>query len=284
MKYVDYREKLGIGFNDEQKRDAIENIIRNFFSSNRTIFEATNNTKILDVAKKYSDETFVEIYDFEFPGVIDALADSFSSIDNTLKDLIAHFIVFANILKSELPDNQFSEDAKTLIPTSLDKLNIKYEIMLDADGIFIFPKGAEELDSALVSEPLEWLKDYPQTKKTYVIALKQYSDGIYIRDVADNLRKTLEAFFQEFLGNKKNLANNINEVFKFLGAHNAEPELAGSIKDLLSKYDSLNNKIAKHNDKVDARYLEFLLYQTGIFIRMLITVKNTDAKESLNAN
>lgn len=51
MKYVDYREKLGIGFNDEQKRDAIENIIRNFFSSNRTIFEATNNTKILDVAK-----------------------------------------------------------------------------------------------------------------------------------------------------------------------------------------------------------------------------------------
>ena len=137
---------------------------------------------------------------------------------------------------------------------------------------------------ALVSEPLEWLNNYPQTKKTYVIALKQYSDGIYIRDVADNLRKTLEAFFQEFLGNKKNLANNINEVFKFLGTHNAEPELAGSIKDLLSKYDSLNNKIAKHNDKVDARYLEFLLYQTGIFIRMLITVKNTDAKESLNAN
>ena len=151
-------------------------------------------------------------------------------------------------------------------------------------GIFIFPKGAEELDSALVSEPLEWLKDYPQTQKTYVIALKQYSDGIYIRDVADNLRKTLESFFQEFLGNKKNLANNINEVFKFLGAHNAEPELAGSIKDLLSKYDTLNNKIAKHNDKVDARYLEFLLYQTGIFIRMLITVKNSDAKEISNAN
>ncbi|MCR4953190.1 MAG: hypothetical protein K6A43_03865, partial [Treponema sp.] len=136
----------------------------------------------------------------------------------------------------------------------------------------------------LVSEPLEWLKDYPQTQKTYVIALKQYSDGIYIRDVADNLRKTLESFFQEFLGNKKNLANNINEVFKFLGAHNAEPELSGSIKDLLSKYDTLNNKIAKHNDKVDARYLEFLLYQTGIFIRMLITVKNSDAKETLNAN
>lgn len=69
-----------------------------------------------------------------------------------------------------------------------------------------------------------------------------------------------------------------------MGTHNAEPELAGSIKDLLLKYDTLNNKIAKHNDKVDARYLEFLLYQTGIFIRMLITVKNGDVKEPTNAN
>ena len=42
---------------------------------------------------------------------------------------------------------------------------------------------------------------------------------------------------------------------------------------LISHYYLLNNEVAKHNDKMDKKYLEFLLYQTGIFIRMLIVVK-----------
>ena len=80
----------------------------------------------------------------------------------------------------------------------------------------IRPKGAKELDTTLVSEPLDWLKDYPKTRKTFCIALKQYTDGVYIRDVADNFRKALEEFFQEFLGNTKNLANDIAEIFKIV--------------------------------------------------------------------
>lgn len=231
MKYIDYREKLGIGFNDKEKAGMLADRILLFFDLLPKLIGTYNIDYLFE---DISSEYFLTINDF--------------------------------------------------LPETLDNINIQYEILSDSDGSFIFPKGAEELDLALVSEPLEWLNNYPQTKKTYIIALKQYSDSIYIRDVADNLRKTIEAFFQEFLGNTKNLSNNINEVFKFLGTHNAEPELAGSIKDLLLKYDTLNNKIAKHNDKVDARYLEFLLYQTGIFIRMLITVKNGDVKEPTNAN
>ena len=46
----------------------------------------------------------------------------------------------------------------------------------------------------------------------------------------------------------------------------------------ISHYYLLNNEGAKHNDKMDARYLEFLMYQTGVFIRMLIVVKK-DSEE-----
>ena len=144
----------------------------------------------------------------------------------------------------------------------------------------IRPKGAKELDTTLVSEPLDWLKDYPKTRKTFCIALKQYTDGVYIRDVADNFRKALEEFFQEFLGNTKNLANNIAEIFKYLNNNNAENELSSMVKSLLNSYDTLNNKIAKHNDKVDKMFLEFLMYQTGIFIRMLIVVKKNEKSSS----
>ena len=101
--------------------------------------------------------------------------------------------------------------------------------MEDKDGVFIFPKGAKELDDALVSEPLEWLREYPQAHKTYCIALKQYSDGIYIRDVADNLRKTLETFLQEFLGNTKILKQIKTEICKHLGAQSIDAGILGAL-------------------------------------------------------
>lgn len=282
MKNVDYRKKLGLGFNDESKIKMLKTRIFNLL----TEFDETKEDWELEIDIKKITRNFSDEIGILIPSEYKNLQIIYYIIcsQKDISSCVYFFVTFLNTLKHEYNDYVIIETLETRFLSALDNMKISYDKSVDSDGIFIFPKGAEELDSALVSEPLEWLKDYPQTKKTYVIALRQYSDGIYIRDVADNLRKTLEAFFQEFLGNKKNLANNINEVFKFLGTHNAEPELAGSIKDLLSKYDSLNNKIAKHNDKVDARYLEFLLYQTGIFIRMLITVKNTDAKESLNAN
>ena len=34
-----------------------------------------------------------------------------------------------------------------------------------------------------------------------------------------------------------------------------------------------DNTEIKHNDKIDEKYLEFLMYQTGVFIRMLVVVK-----------
>lgn len=282
MKNVDYRKKLGLGFNDESKIKMLKTRIFNLL----TEFDETKEDWELEIDIKKITRNFSDEIGILIPSEYKNLQIIYYIIcsQKDISSCVYFFVTFLNTLKHEYNDYVIIETLETRFLSALDNMKLSYDKSVDSGGIFIFPKGAEELDSALVSEPLEWLKDYPQTKKTYVIALKQYSDGIYIRDVADNLRKTLEAFFQEFLGNKKNLANNINEVFKFLGAHNAEPELAGSIKDLLSKYDSLNNKIAKHNDKVDARYLEFLLYQTGIFIRMLITVKNSDAKEIKNAN
>ena len=159
------------------------------------------------------------------------------------------------------------------IKNSLNKLNIQFDIFEDDDGVFIFPKGAKELDDALVTEPLEWLKEYSKAHKTYCIALKQYTEGIYIRDVADNLRKALEEFLREFLDNNYDFNKNKKEVENYLKAQNTDQHLITIIVSLLTHYYILNNEVAKHNDKMDKKYLEFLLYQTGIFMRSLIIVK-----------
>ena len=165
---------------------------------------------------------------------------------------------------------------------TLDECQIPYEVVHDDDGLLYFRKARKELDEALVSEPLEWLKDYPATRKTYVIALKQYSDGIYIRDVADNLRKALESFLQEFLKNTKNLETNKNEICKYLGGQGVDAGISGLFQPLINAYKNMNDKIAKHNDAVDAKLLEFLLYQTGILIRMVLSVKQAQETEVLD--
>lgn len=41
---------------------------------------------------------------------------------------------------------------------------------------------------------------------------------------------------------------------------------------IISTYKDINDKTVKHNDKIDARLLEFLLYQTGLLIRMVLRV------------
>ena len=128
------------------------------------------------------------------------------------------------------------------------------------------------MDDALVSQPLEWLSGYPKAHKTFCIALRQYSDGIYIRDVADNLRKALEEFLQEFLGNTKNLETNKNEICKHLGDCGVDAGISGLFQPLINAYKNINDRIAKHNDAVDEKLLEFLLYQTGLLIRMVIVV------------
>ena len=48
---------------------------------------------------------------------------------------------------------------------------------------------------------------------------------------------------------------------------------------MINAYKNINDKIAKHNDAVDAKLLEFLLYQTGVLIRMVLSVKQAQDME-----
>lgn len=274
MDWLDYREKLGIGLDD---KEASKFFIINMFSFlNELEYDYKNQYD----KKEYGNfclMTGTQIstcasYDNYNSLVLNVMRNHTDSI----KDFLAYYIAFMNCYEHNEYRTISSEELKTVVSRMLDKAHIPFEICIDDDGYFIFPKGAKELDSALVSEPLEWLCDYPDSRRNYVNALKQYSEGIYIRDVADNLRKTLECFLQEFLGNKRNLETNKNEICKYLGSQNVDPGISGLFQPLIGAYKNLNDRIAKHNDAVDAKILEFLLYQTGILIRMVLSVKNME--------
>lgn len=264
MKWATYREKLGIGFSDEDKAGLLANKLYTFI---RYSIETEN----------YSDNDFYRFclltgIAYNDPNdVHTAIASLFRQKGISTNKLIAYYVAFVNT--QEDADQTHRDILINELKGFLAELSIPYETTIDEDGIFIFPKGAQELDDALVSQPLEWLSAYPQAQKTFVIALRQYSDGVYIRDVADNLRKALEAFLQEFLGNTKNLETNKNEICRYLGEQGVDAGISGLFQQLINAYKNINDRIAKHNDAVDKKLLEFLLYQTGLLIRMVIVVK-----------
>lgn len=278
MDFIDYREKLGIGFCDENKFYYFKVKVLNFLNS------------IVD------DIDFNEYFSFcNFIGLqVDMKLNYFGNDrfdnncrlkvclsvlnqQNTLNEFLVYYIALTNSISLErktkiLTRKSFSNIACAMLKES----HIPFDLLESNNEYFIFPKGAKELDDALVSQPLEWLNKYPQAHKTFCIALKQYADGEYIRDTADNLRKALEEFFQEFLENDKNLETNKTEICKYLGAQNVDPGICGLFQPLINSYKNINDRIAKHHDKVDEKLLEFLLYQTGVLIRMVLSVKESE--------
>ena len=276
MDWVDYREKLGIGFCDEDKFkyfktkmfNTLNMISKNIYSGciDMEEYYAFCNMTGMPINWNY-DEDYHRSARFEH---------CLSIIERTtsLNEFLAYYIALTNSIKTkkysaqEWVRSHFSD----LLCRTLTEAHIPFDVFEENGNYFIFPKGATELDDALVSQPLEWLSAYPQAQKTFVIALRQYSDGVYIRDVADNLRKALEAFLQEFLGNTKNLETNKNEICKYLGEQGVDAGISGLFQPLINAYKNINDRIAKHNDAVDKKLLEFLLYQTGLLIRMVIVV------------
>lgn len=281
MDWIDYREKLGIGFDDKEKSrlfySRMSNALDVLISSCDAFVTITEyNNFCMDTGTRLNLNVLENYQECErFRDCVRIIRDH----ETVFNVYLAYFVWFINSLSDAKGRNWNRQSFKRMLLHNLKEAHIQFDLLEDGNKFFVLPKGASELDNALVSEPLEWLRDYPLAHKTFVIALKQYSDGIYIRDVADNLRKALEAFLQEFLGNEKNLETNKNEICRYLGEQGVDPGITGLFQPLINAYKNINDKIAKHNDAVDAKLLKFLLYQTGVLIRMVLSVKQAQDME-----
>ncbi len=260
MKWIEYCEKLGINYDDDSKFKMLQ---ENIYTAVHLFITKYTRVEYMFFCLKTGSH-----YNNDTDG-IRGVEEVFRQTKN-ITDFLTKYMAFLNTANPETKQSFYS-----FIQKALYDFNIPFETYIDGDNYYIFPKGAEKLDEALVSDVLDWLKDYPITHKTFTLAMEQYIDGKYIRDIADNFRKALEEFLKEFHANTKNLENNIRVTGEYLNTISDDGEIIKILVNLMNAYDKLNNKIAKHNDKVDARLLEFLMYQTGLFIRMLIVSRKS---------
>lgn len=277
LNFIDYRKRLGISIYDSDKQAMFVAKIYNYIENGASIkYSRSSQRAFCNMIGVMIEKEQTPIKIKEIINAPKELQNAWTYLSQKTESFTDFLSCVIALINTYSDDYQEKEKLTNYIIDSLEQCSIKCDILKDSDGIFAFPKGAKELDDALVSEPLEWLKDYPNARKTYITALKQYSDGEYIRDTADNLRKALETFLQEFLDNSKNLETNKNEISKYLGSQNVDAGFSSFFQSIINAYKNINDKTAKHNDAVDKKMLEFLLYQTGVLIRMIMSVKENE--------
>jgi len=275
MDWIDYREKLGIAFSDTQKYEHFKKKIFNYLDNWEGKPNYNEYVNFCDMTGSIINPHCLTQYDDKerYEHIIDIIRRK----SDTISDFFAYYMAFVNTREYLEWRDQGKASYKDLLCKMLNESHIPFEILEDDDGCFVFPKGAKELDQALVSEPLEWLNSYPIAHKAFIKALKDYANATEdtASNVADKFRKALESFCQEFFGGQKSLENYKSDVGRFLKDNGVPKEISGNFETILNSYCLFINNYAKHRDATSDKLLEFIMYQTGNFIRLLITFKGS---------
>ena len=183
--------------------------------------------------------------------------------------LIIEIVANTNIRQDGLSytdDNFAFEIAEALILSGINA------VLCDSkDGYIFYPANAELLDVKLIVDVLNWLNEYPKAKEKYDSALRLFLKGDRTRHVLDDCRLSLELFVKQCLSSEKTLENQVQELGKHLKEKGMSTELRTMFTRLIDGYTSYNNNKVKHDDKIDESEIEFLIYTTGAFMRLLLS-------------
>lgn len=121
-----------------------------------------------------------------------------------------------------------------------------------------------------VEENKHFLRDFSDSETLYSGALTKYSNGVYHRNLLDDLRLSLELFLKKLLGNDKSLENQIADVGTFAKNRGLSNEAVNMFQKLLEYYSKYQNTYVKHNDNVNVKEVEFVITQTSSFMRLFL--------------
>ena len=151
--------------------------------------------------------------------------------------------------------------------------NIIANIVMGAEGPTLYPGGAKVLDDALIADNLQWLVQYPLALRNFREALSIFlsKDSNKYRNLLDNLRFAVEQLLRDVLGNQKSLENQKDVLLPWMKAKGLHANVTGMYNDLLFKHFAIyQNDAVKHGEKYSLQEVEFMIYLTGTFMRLLI--------------
>ena len=187
-------------------------------------------------------------------------------IINVIRYIQIIFLMENNIIPSLVKSKLCKE-----INEIADIYNININIVKSGKNEYlVYPKGAKELDDALVNDILIWMDKFPKAKVNYYNALEKYSQNGNLRNILDDLRLSLELLIQGILENKKSIENNKNEICKYLKDNNINKEITNMFYTILDYYMKYKDNNVKHDENCYEQEAEYIIYITGTFMRLLL--------------
>jgi len=144
------------------------------------------------------------------------------------------------------------------------------------DGHAFMPSGAQELDEALINQPLRWLADeqYKSVRSPFEKALQHYLESLQqpnkLADVITDSHEALEAMAKIVTGrHNKDLSANSELFISKLSISESYKRL---LKDYISYAQQFRHAAAQTSPRQspDRNETESFLYMTGIFLRLAI--------------
>lgn len=134
-----------------------------------------------------------------------------------------------------------------------------------------------ELDKALIERTQHWLGPFPDALALYEQAVQKHANGVFLRNVLDDLRLALELLLKALLSNDKSLENQIPGLGAFIKQRGGSTELANMFVKLVNYYTKYQNTYVKHDDGIIEEEVEFIFELTSSFMKHLVRLSYKDA-------
>jgi hypothetical protein len=184
-----------------------------------------------------------------------------------------------NILAFNEPDryrilSELCEDPKIRNRNPEGARKLKLQLMSRFGHLAVAALGTE-VNAALIKQTQHWLGSFPDVLSLYNQALQKYEDGVFTRNLLDDLRLALEKLLQPLMGNARSLENQVPEVGRFVKEHGGSAEFSNMFMRLVEYYGKYQNTHVKHNSAVIEEEIEFVIEMTSAFMKHLIRLAGT---------
>lgn len=130
--------------------------------------------------------------------------------------------------------------------------------------------SSETLNVTLVDEAKHWLAGFTGSLRLYESSLMKFSNGVFERNLLDDLRLSMELLLKEIFRNGKSLENQISEIGTFISNNGGSKQFTNMFRTLVDYYSKYQNTFVKHNDAVVEEEVEFIFEMTSSFMKHLV--------------
>jgi hypothetical protein len=151
-----------------------------------------------------------------------------------------------------------------------------FQIHQKGTQVIIYPQGDQFLDEGIINYVLAGLEDYPKAARQFEQALKIYQSGevSQYRNLLDNLRLAIEEVLKKVLHNERTLENQKEILLARLKNHGLHVQVRNMYQQLLfCFYCHYQNNAVKHREDYSLDEVEFMIYLTGSFIRLILQLE-----------